>query len=171
MAWIEARSLRSHRHTEGRCVNMSQNSWLLGVDVTLGPAAAARGAGTRITQEPVQISWLVWEATWWGMWSPCWQLDHTISVISVSSRYSDWTVRGSNSQWRQDFPHLSRPALRPTRPPIQWVPGPSGSKAAGAWRWPPTTSSAEVKERVELYLYSLSGPSCPVLGWTLLFTF
>jgi len=27
-----------------------------------------------------------------------------------------------------------------------------------------TTSSAEVKERVELYLYSPSGPSWPVLG-------
>ena len=27
--------------------------------------------------------------------------------------------------------------------------------------------SAEVKERIELHLYSPSGPSCPVLGWTL----
>ena len=35
-------------------------------------------------------------------------------------------------------------------------------------RWPPIPSSAEVKERVELYLYSLSGPSLPVPGWTLL---
>jgi hypothetical protein len=26
-----------------------------------------------------------------------------------------------------------------------------GSKVAGAWRWPPTPSSAKVKERVELY--------------------
>jgi hypothetical protein len=31
----------------------------------------------------------------------------------------------------------------------------------------PPPSSAEVKERVQLYLFSLSGPSCPVLGWTL----
>jgi hypothetical protein len=31
----------------------------------------------------------------------------------------------------------------------------------------PPPSSAEVKERVELYLYSPSGPSWPVLGWTL----
>ena len=31
----------------------------------------------------------------------------------------------------------------------------------------PPTSSAEVKEIVELYLYSTSGPSWPVLGRTL----
>jgi len=42
-----------------------------------------------------------------------------------------------------------------------------GSKAAGAWRWPPTPSSTEVNERVQLYLYSPSGTSWPVLGWTL----
>jgi len=39
-------------------------------------------------------------------------------------------------------------------------------KEAGAWRWPPTPSSAEVKVRVELYLYSPSGPSWPVLYFT-----
>ena len=42
-----------------------------------------------------------------------------------------------------------------------------GGKAAGAWRWPPTPYSAEVKERVGLHLYSTSGPSWPVLGRTL----
>jgi len=29
------------------------------------------------------------------------------------------------------------------------------------WHYPPTPSSAEVNERVELYLYSPSGPSWP----------
>ena len=63
-----------------------------------------------------------------------------------------------------------------TRPHRPWCPSsllhiayqvfPRG-KAAGAWRWPPVPpSSAEVKERVELYLYSPSAPSWPVLGWT-----
>ena len=56
--------------------------------------------------------------------------------------------------------------ILPTQPPVQWLPDLSRGKAAGAWLWPPTTSSAEVKERVELYLYSPSGPSWPVLGWT-----
>jgi hypothetical protein len=35
----------------------------------------------------------------------------------------------------------------------------------------PTQSSAEVKECVEIYCYSTSGPSWPVLGWTLRFAF
>jgi hypothetical protein len=33
--------------------------------------------------------------------------------------------------------------------------------------WHPLSSSTDVKERVELYLYFPSGPSWPVLGWIL----
>ena len=42
-----------------------------------------------------------------------------------------------------------------------------GRKAAGRCVDHPTQSSAQVKERVELYLYSPSGPSWPVIGRTL----
>jgi hypothetical protein len=55
----------------------------------------------------------------------------------------------------------SRPALGPTQPPIQWV---SGALSLGVKRprrevYHPHTSSAEVKECVELYLHSLNTPS------------
>ena len=78
-----------------------------------------------------------------------------------------WKFLGSNPGEGEIF------STRPDRP---WGP-PSllyngyrvfpGGKAAGAWRWPPTPSGAEVKERVELYICSPSGPSWPVLGWPL----
>jgi len=31
--------------------------------------------------------------------------------------------QGIESRWGQDFPHLSKPALRPTQPPVQWALG------------------------------------------------
>jgi len=35
---------------------------------------------------------------------------------------------GIESRWGQDFPHLSRPALWLTQPPVQWISGLSGGK-------------------------------------------
>jgi hypothetical protein len=61
---------------------------------------------------------------------------------------------GIESRWGRDLPHLSRPALWPTQPPVKWVPVLSwGMVRLGrdADHTPP--SSAEVKNRVELYLY------------------
>jgi hypothetical protein len=64
----------------------------------------------------------------------------------------------------RDFRQLPIPALGSTQPLVQWVqvsfpgvkwPGP------GIDHLPP--SSTEVKGRVELYFYSHSGPSWPVL--------
>ena len=38
------------------------------------------------------------------------------------------------SRWGQDCSHPSRPALRPTHSPVQWVPGLiAGGKVAGGW--------------------------------------
>jgi len=44
------------------------------------------------------------------------------SVVGIATAYG---LHGSGMEfrWGRDFPHLSRPALRPTHPPVQWVPG------------------------------------------------
>jgi len=44
------------------------------------------------------------------------------SLVVTATRYG-LDGSGIESCWERDFPHLSRPALRPTQPPIQWVPG------------------------------------------------
>ena len=74
------------------------------------------------------------------------------SSVFIATRYG-MEVRGSNPGGDEIF------RTRPDRP---WGP-PSllyneyrvfaGWKTAGAWRWPPTPSSVEFKERIELYLY------------------
>ena len=75
---------------------------------------------------------------------------------------------GIESRWRRDFPHPSRPALGHTQPPVLGIPGLSpGVKRPGRGVDQPSPSSVEVKERVELHLYSPSRPSWPVLGRTL----
>jgi hypothetical protein len=40
---------------------------------------------------------------------------------------------GIESRWGRDFSHTPRTVLGPTQPPVQWVPGISGGKAAGTW--------------------------------------
>jgi hypothetical protein len=85
------------------------------------------------------------------------------SLVGIVTRYGlDGLVRESHRG--HDFPHSSRPALGH----IHEVSFP-GVKRPGRGVNHPPTSSAEVKERVELYFYSPSGPSWPVLGRTLLF--
>ena len=54
------------------------------------------------------------------------------SVVGIATRYG-LDGPGIESRWGQDFSQPSRPALGPTQPPIQWVPGLfPGGKAAGA---------------------------------------
>jgi hypothetical protein len=86
------------------------------------------------------------------------------SKVGPATRYGLNGV-GIESQWGARFSALCRPVPGPTQPPTQQVPGLSrGVKRPGRGvdHLPPY--SAEVRERVELYIYSTSQPLWPVTG-------
>jgi hypothetical protein len=71
--------------------------------------------------------------------------------------------------FKKYFIKVTRPALGPTQPPIQgYRVSFTGVKRSQRGVDHPPSSSAGIKERVELYLYSPSGPSWPVLERTLI---
>jgi hypothetical protein len=85
------------------------------------------------------------------------------SVVGIATRYG-LKGQGIESRWGRDFPHLSRPAS------YKMVTGEfPGVKVLGCGLNYPSPSSVEVKERVDLYLYSPSEPSWQAIGWNLPF--
>jgi hypothetical protein len=75
------------------------------------------------------------------------------SSVGIATR-KGMGVPEIESLWRRDFPHPSIPALGRTLPPVKWVPGVSrGYFGRGVMPTPHPIFSAEVLNRVELYLY------------------
>jgi hypothetical protein len=52
----------------------------------------------------------------------CSQICGAGSSVGIATGYG-LESPGIESRWRRDFPHLPRPALESTQPPVQWVPG------------------------------------------------
>ena len=73
------------------------------------------------------------------------------SSVGIATRYGLFGPE-IEFRWGRDFPHPSRPALGPTQPRTQWVPDFFPRHKAGRGVNHPPSSSAEVKEKVELYL-------------------
>jgi len=68
----------------------------------------------------------------------CFSLTATVcggrdSAVVIATRYGP-DASGFEHRWGRDFPHPVTPSLGPIQPPVQWVPGIPGGKAAGAWR-------------------------------------
>ena len=73
------------------------------------------------------------------------------SVVGIPTVYGQ-DGPGFEFQCGRDFPHLFRPAQWPTQPLIKWSFQVVQRPACGVEH--PPSSSAEVRERVQLYLYS-----------------
>jgi len=88
-------------------------------------------------------------------------LEHGKAKVSLWQ----WTVRRSSPCGGEIFRNYPKQTLAPTQPSAQWTPK---VKRPGRCVDHPHPPSAEVKERVEIYRYSLSGAAWPVTRWTLL---
>jgi len=87
-------------------------------------------------------------------------LDNSVGIATFYSLDGP----GIEYQWGEDFPHSSRPAWAPTSLLYNGYRLFPGVKRPRRGVDHPPTSSVEIKERVQLYIYSPSWPSWPVLG-------
>ena len=139
--------------------NPSGRTMALGLTQPLTEVGKGRCVGLTTLPPSCADCLEIWESQPPGTLRPCPDLyrdwcTFRDSSVGIATRYG-LDGPGIESRWGRDFPHPSRPALGPIQP---------GGKAARAWIWPPTPSGAGVKERVEVYLCSTSGPSWPVAG-------
>ena len=65
------------------------------------------------------------------------------SVVGIATGY-ELDGPGIESRWWRDIPHMSRPALGPTQPPVLWVPGLSLDKERPGREADPSPPSSAV---------------------------
>jgi len=65
------------------------------------------------------------------------------SVVGIATGYGQ-DSQGMESRCGRDFPHPFRPALWPTQPPVQWVPGLSRGKERPGHDADPSPPSSSV---------------------------
>ena len=80
----------------------------------------------------LQLHYFRWNSPRYHLcrWAPPTPIEKILAA-TVTPKYSPWLRAGRSgieSWWGRDFPHLPRPALGPTQPPVQWVPGLSRGK-------------------------------------------
>ena len=81
---------------------------------------------------------------WKNMWTKL------FSIFFINSLWAGWSGDRIPVGGRFSAPLQTRSGAHLASYTMGTVSFPGG-KEAGKWRWPPTTSSAEVKERVKLY--------------------
>jgi hypothetical protein len=87
------------------------------------------------------------------------------SSVGIATNYG-LDGPGIESRWVRDFSNTSRPALRPTQPPVQWAPGLlPGVKRPGRGADHPPPSSTEVKKEYSYTSTHPLGHFRPVTGW------
>ena len=100
-------------------------------------------------------------------------LQLSLMIIYSTVHYVGWdSAVGTATRYGLDDPGIESRWEARFSAPGQTVPGTHSASLSGVERpWHGDEhlhpSRAEVKERVKLYVYSPSGPSWPVLGWTL----
>jgi hypothetical protein len=89
--------------------------------------------------------------------------DSSVGIATLYGLGGPWI----ESRWGRDFQHPSRLALKPTLLYNGYRVSFPVVKRPGRGVDHPPPSSAGVKQTVQLYLYSTSGPSWPVIGRSL----
>ena len=126
------------------------------------------------------IRYVEWPSTWAMLMQWQWSGKHLARVLNICrglgwlSRYSDSLRAGRSGDQipvgaRFFAPVQTGPGAHPASYTMGTGSFPEAKRPGRSVDHPPP-SSAKVKERVELYLYSPFGPLWPVLGWTLPFT-